>query len=139
MRVKGLDPEIALDEFPLDFPRQIVGKGLHQHEIAGFRDEGQSVWGSNSKLVLGFVRISYEVIFTLNEMGFVGVEISSGSPVRSAMHSVNVLEGNNAHTLMLFDRDRHIINGLQLIHFQEPPSRRSPRCTAPIPEGGPGT
>ena len=119
MRVGGLGPEIALDKFPLDFPRQIIGEGLHQHEIAGFCNEGDVILLAGihvSKRPTKFVGRYFEVIFALDEVVTVGSEIAAGSSVRSAMHGVDLLEGDDPLTGKFLDENFGVVDGGQFLH-----------------------
>ena len=119
MRVGGLGPEIALDEFPLDFPRQIVGEGLHQHEIAGFCNEGDIFGcplGKSVPAPTKFVGANFEVIFALDEVVTVGAEIAAGSSVRSAMHGVDLLKGDDPLPGKFLDKNFGVVDGGQLLH-----------------------
>ena len=77
----------------------VINKTSHQHEIAGFCDEGNFILLTGIHLTnrpTKFVGRNFEEILALNEVRAVRSKIAACSSVRSAMHSVNVLKGHNA-------------------------------------------
>ena len=104
----GLASEIAVHQFALHLPCEVVVKGFRKHEVAAFGEKYQPVWRGNSKLVFGFGRISSEAINALYKAVSVSFEISmcgSGSLV----NRVNLLESYYALSVVFLDRELLIV------------------------------
>ena len=107
--------EICIDQLSLNGPGQVIGKGLDQHQVAGFSDEGYTLRGP----ALGplqtkrpnFGRLgNVEIIHALDEVHLVVIESLTGRSLRPLVYSVDFLHGHDPLALVLFDGQLRLVD-----------------------------
>src|SRR5260363_82164 len=119
----GLRTEITIHQFVLNLPGEVVRRRFDYQPIASFCEQHYTVWRYHTKLLSRFVRISDEVMFTLNQPVFVIIESLTRRSLWSLMHAVDHRERDDALAVEFNGLQGDVVDGDRLLsirHFSVP-------------------